>query len=184
MATDTKEKILKAAAELFAKSSYEGVGIRDIAKKAQVNSSLISYYFGGKENLYKEVLSQHFDELVAFVNSMDSSDELRFIRDFMRLHIDVVRKRGKFSAVIAFRELSGGGKFGKAFMEAFLNKIAEKLINVIKSAQKKGIIRDLPAEVVLHYLIYIDAMFAIRFPQIAGDEACDMAFDLFMRGVG
>ncbi len=180
----TKEKILKAAAELFAKGSYEGVSIREIAKKANVNSSLISYYFGGKENLYKAVLLQHFDELLDYVNSMNTSDELMFIKEFIRIHIKVIRKRGKFAAVVAFKELSGEGRFGKEFMELFLKRIAEKLCNVIESAKNKGFVRNLPSDVIMHFLIYIDALFALKFPDMNEEDAFNMAFELFMRGAG
>ena len=44
MAKDTKERILKVATELFAKKGYAGTSIRDIAKCANVNLSMISYY--------------------------------------------------------------------------------------------------------------------------------------------
>jgi len=50
---NTKAKILNASIKLFAQYGYDGVGIRRIAKEAGVNSSMISYYFGNKENLYK-----------------------------------------------------------------------------------------------------------------------------------
>jgi len=52
---NTKAKILNASIKLFAQYGYDGVGIRRIAKEAGVNSSMISYYFGNKENLYKTV---------------------------------------------------------------------------------------------------------------------------------
>lgn len=58
-----KESILKAGAKLFAKRSYDSVGIRDIANEAGVNSAMISYYFGGKVGLLREIFLQ-FDALI------------------------------------------------------------------------------------------------------------------------
>ena len=52
------EKILLAATDLFAANHFNGVSIKEIAKKSGVNSALISYYFGGKKNLYQEVLNE------------------------------------------------------------------------------------------------------------------------------
>ena len=43
------EKILEAATDLFAANHFNGVSIKEIAKKSGVNSALISYYFGGKK---------------------------------------------------------------------------------------------------------------------------------------
>lgn len=51
-----KEQLLETAERLFAEKGYDGVGIREITATAGVNVSMVSYYFGGKEGLYKAVL--------------------------------------------------------------------------------------------------------------------------------
>src|SRR5689334_11247838 len=51
-----KEKILEAAEILFAEHGYEGTSIRQLAKKAEVNIAMISYYFGSKEKLFEELV--------------------------------------------------------------------------------------------------------------------------------
>ncbi|PEN88360.1 TetR family transcriptional regulator [Bacillus cereus] len=50
-----KEKILIVAKRMFAEKGYDAANIQDISDEAQVNVAMISYYFGGKENLYQEV---------------------------------------------------------------------------------------------------------------------------------
>lgn len=42
-----REKILNAAEKLFADLGYKGTTTRAIAKKAKVNTAMLSYYFGG-----------------------------------------------------------------------------------------------------------------------------------------
>ena len=59
-----KETILRAGARLFAKRSFNSVGIRDIAAEAGVNSAMISYYFGGKGGLLREIFLR-FDRLLS-----------------------------------------------------------------------------------------------------------------------
>ena len=54
--TSVQEKIEYAALSLFADMGYERVTIRDISRKAGVNSASISYYFGGQMNLYMTIL--------------------------------------------------------------------------------------------------------------------------------
>jgi len=49
---ETKDKILAAAKELFAQKGFDGTSTREIVNAAGVNISLISYHFGGKENLF------------------------------------------------------------------------------------------------------------------------------------
>ena len=58
---------MEAAAKLFAEYSYDTVGIRDIATAAGVNSAMISYYFGGKSGLHKEIFAR-FSQLVRTVS--------------------------------------------------------------------------------------------------------------------
>lgn len=51
----SRERILAAAAAVFAEHGYAGARVRDIASRAGVNAQLISYYFGGKLGLYREI---------------------------------------------------------------------------------------------------------------------------------
>lgn len=53
--TQTLGKILSAAQELFIARGFDGVSISEIARKADINQSLIYHYFESKENLWKEV---------------------------------------------------------------------------------------------------------------------------------
>jgi len=50
--TGTREKLMIAAEPLFAEKGVEAVSIRDIASAAGVNSALIAYHFGGKDELF------------------------------------------------------------------------------------------------------------------------------------
>ena len=53
---DTKAKLLKTAARLFASRGTEGVSTRELAGQAGVNLCAISYYFGSKQKLYEAVI--------------------------------------------------------------------------------------------------------------------------------
>ena len=58
------EKILEAATTLFSLENFSTVSIKQIAAESGVNSALISYYFGGKKNLYQEVLYTQADKFL------------------------------------------------------------------------------------------------------------------------
>ena len=55
-AAATREAILRAARCHFLTDSYESVGLRDIAGAACVDVALVGRYFGGKEELFRQVL--------------------------------------------------------------------------------------------------------------------------------
>lgn len=51
----TKARILAAAVAEFGEKGYAAARVSEIAAQAGVNKQLISYYFDGKEGLYREV---------------------------------------------------------------------------------------------------------------------------------
>jgi AcrR family transcriptional regulator len=57
----TRQRILKAAVELFAERGYDGASVRAIVTKARVNQAAINYHFQGKDGLYLEVLKAAFE---------------------------------------------------------------------------------------------------------------------------
>ncbi len=57
-ATDTINRILDAAEELFAEAGIAGTSVRDITEKAKVNVAAVNYHFGSKDNLVHRVLER------------------------------------------------------------------------------------------------------------------------------
>ncbi|TCL05816.1 TetR/AcrR family transcriptional regulator [Sodalis ligni] len=50
--SETRQRIIDSAIELFGESGYESTSTRQIAKKAGVNPPALQYYFDNKEGLY------------------------------------------------------------------------------------------------------------------------------------
>jgi AcrR family transcriptional regulator len=53
---ETRERVLRAAAQLFADRGFKKVTVRDICRGARANVAAVNYHFGGKGGLYREVL--------------------------------------------------------------------------------------------------------------------------------
>lgn len=53
---DAKRRILIAAKKLFARQGFDGTTVRQICEEAGANIALVSYYFGGKDKMFEEVL--------------------------------------------------------------------------------------------------------------------------------
>ncbi|WP_027398688.1 TetR family transcriptional regulator [Anaerovorax odorimutans] len=87
-----QDKIIEAAIPLFAMKGFTGVSVRELAKAANVNLALISYYFNGKENLYKHILTTQF-EIISNSLTIIRKEELLadekmqlFTNNMIRLH--------------------------------------------------------------------------------------------------
>lgn len=78
-----RERLLKAAAAVFAKDGFEKASLRAICLKAKANVAAVKYYFGSKEGLYREVLltscreKMDKDSTVTLADGASPEDTLR-----------------------------------------------------------------------------------------------------------
>ncbi|RYD57818.1 MAG: TetR/AcrR family transcriptional regulator [Sphingobacteriales bacterium] len=61
--SDKQLQILDVAERLFAEHGFDGASVRDIAKDADVNVAMISYYFGSKEKLLEALFIRRVSEI-------------------------------------------------------------------------------------------------------------------------
>jgi AcrR family transcriptional regulator len=61
----TKEKIVRAAAAVFAQRGYRAATIREICRRARVNVAAVNYHFGGKRALYGQMFEYLFKKTEA-----------------------------------------------------------------------------------------------------------------------
>lgn len=55
----TRDRLLKAAREVFAERGVKEATVRDICARAGANVAAVNYYFGGKEKLFMAVLADY-----------------------------------------------------------------------------------------------------------------------------
>src|SRR5256885_6228227 len=60
---ETRERVLRTAARLFADRGFKKVPVRDICRAARANVAAVNYHFGDKLGLYREVLQLASDVL-------------------------------------------------------------------------------------------------------------------------
>ncbi len=98
-AKDPKQRILEKATSLFAQKGYAAVGVREIAKSADVNISMISYYFDGKAGVLKTILEEYFERYFDVLSIVDdeslSAEEcvrtlVHKLVDFARENIELI----------------------------------------------------------------------------------------------
>ena len=66
---NSKQKILNAATKLFAHKGFDAVSVREICKEANVNLCLISYHFGGKQELYNAIIDDLIEKQTRYANT-------------------------------------------------------------------------------------------------------------------
>lgn len=66
---NSKQKILSAATKLFAHKGFDAVSVREICKEANANLCLISYNFGGKQELYNAIIDDLIEKQTRYANT-------------------------------------------------------------------------------------------------------------------
>jgi AcrR family transcriptional regulator len=142
-------KLMAAGRKLFAQHGLNGTSTRDIAKAAGLNISLISYYFDGKEGLYKEVLAtfaeeskKNFMKLAAEFSTegLDRESFCSFMRQFLHGMVENKRRNPEIGLIID-REMMSGSSFACQLFEKVFAEVIETIVGFYKVGQKKGFIR-------------------------------------------
>ncbi len=146
------ERLLDAAGPLFADRPYDAVSTREIANKAKVNLSAISYHFGSKEGLYEAVFKKLIDDmgparrgLSAFLNaaigaSKNSADVQReVIKSFVAMFIDTITsdENPRWRMQLIIRELQHPGLCFDLVMNGHINVIHDLVGKLIGSIIQK-----------------------------------------------
>lgn len=88
MITSKEENILFAAEKLFAEKGFDGTSTREISTEAQVNISMISYYFGSKEKLFEKIFEYRMNESLSFSKEILANENLN---EWEKLNIVIKR---------------------------------------------------------------------------------------------
>lgn len=144
--TSKKERILDAAEELFAVHGFDGVTIRQIAAKAQVDVALASYHFGKKRDLFDavflrraEILNEERLEALlhcqAQAGASGPSVE-QIIEAFLR-PLEMEQESGdtgwkNYLALVAY--INNSPVWGKELMSKHFDPLVSRFIEALKKA--------------------------------------------------
>lgn len=143
-----RDSIKRAAIQLFAVKGLDGTSTRDIAKESGLNLSLISYYFGGKEGLYKAVLhdfalymKSKIDELVGGFEQRDITRQsiIETIHALIDIFIDIRREQPQMARIMTMEKIAGMPCGGEVHDQVFQD-VGQRIESIILHGQKHGLI--------------------------------------------
>ena len=139
-----KQKILEVATALFAEKGFAGVSIRELTVAANVNVSAISYYFGGKDGLYKDVIKRqlsYVDNIFAELETDKKLPTIDKIRKFMEMQVELKSKVPLLGKFMSSEMGNPTPSAGPVILEYIL-KIQTLLYGFIEEGRKSGEFRS------------------------------------------
>jgi TetR/AcrR family transcriptional regulator len=142
--SDSKEKIIDTAIEVFAEKGKFGTRMEEIAALAGVNKAMVYYYFSTKENLYKEVIQKiqaaHFTFItnkIEYIASHYSSPKDKLVES-IKAHFEAVSKNTNYTKIL-IGALVNNPEYIHQAMENLLKESHAKLHKFLDTILKEGI---------------------------------------------
>lgn len=139
--TERRVRIVDVAQDLFAEHGFEAVSMRDIASAAGVSLALLTYHFGTKDRLYREIFARQkavLEARVAHLRAVDPAAEDRldlivaaFVEPQMQLR---ETPAGLAFAQLLAREATDPSSERRGIIEELYDPMARQFIAALQEA--------------------------------------------------
>lgn len=145
---ETRQRLLKAAARLFAERGFNHVSVRDICKEAGANVASVNYHFGDKMGLYRELIgsvAEGMNDAKASVFEAGAGrppdEQLRaYIHGFLHQLLDPNAEEASWLGKLIAREMTEPTPALDLMIEKGIRPASERLSKLV------GEVLELPAD--------------------------------------
>lgn len=143
----TRKAILASARQAFARAGYDGVGVREIASGAGVTAMLVNRYFGSKEGLFAEVLTDTMaaptilapENLASATPAKDFASALVNITDIRATPLD------GFLIIVHSASSKRAAEIGREQIEKYHHKVVTGFLGGDSASQRAAVMLSLVA---------------------------------------
>lgn len=158
MENSTDKKILFTAEKLFAQKGFDATSTRDIAGTAQVNVSMISYYFGSKEKLFEEIFKVRMAEGLSFATEIIDDNGLNEWEKLSRIIENYVRRvktLPEFYSILqsVYNINNSGNEQILSFLKTSKMGFLKIFQNLLEEGNKKGVFTKKPDLFFMHSVV-------------------------------
>lgn len=137
-------EILLVAEKLFAEEGFDGTSVREIAKIANINVAMISYYFGSKEKLLEALVLYRISGLQLHLESLsvENISPIEKIEKLIEYYIQRINSNRCMYQIVHFELSSTKRELNlEEFTKVKRNNL-KLLENIIHEGQEKGIFQS------------------------------------------
>lgn len=151
-------EILGAAERVFGRRGIDAASVREIAKEANINIAMISYYFGSKDKLVENLFSWRistFNESLASISQNSTLSPFEKLQSILKAYLNRILDKPEFHRIMA-REYSKRDSILEIDCKVndLKTKNLEYITNIISEGYSEGVFkRKAPAEAVVMVVI-------------------------------
>jgi TetR/AcrR family transcriptional regulator len=147
--TDTEQKIMQAAREIFLEKGKDGARMQEIADRAGINKALLHYYFRSKDRLFSQVFVIEAKSMFAtiFESISTETDFYKFLDKFIRTYLTTISPRRNLLQFILWESEKIKVEFTQTILDASKKRGFKEnpLIDLTRKAITAKQIKDIDA---------------------------------------
>ncbi|CCG53408.1 Probable transcriptional regulator, TetR family [Flavobacterium indicum GPTSA100-9 = DSM 17447] len=172
--------ILNVSLKLFAEKGFDGTSIRDIAKAADINVAMVSYYFGSKEKLLEAIIIYRVSDFRMILENLQTEliSPIEKIKKFVSFYVNMLFQNKDFYQLVHFEMVNQKRACDFSAFSEIKKKNLKLLQNIIEEGQKDGEFKSncnsllIPALVIGTFSqIYNNKKFYIEMLNLKDDKA-------------
>ena len=184
----TKERIFRAAAELFARNGYHATGLAELGEAVALGRGSLYYHIGSKENLLYQISVRHVEHMVAHGEKLLAARRTpeerfrRLSRQLMRVIADNLPELTVF-----FREVNSLTGSRNENLRQLRDRFEGVWLTILRDGEDQGVFQhadELTVKAVLgmhnYSYLWLDVKGALTPEQIA-DRFCDVLLHGLMK---
>jgi AcrR family transcriptional regulator len=132
---DARERLLRAAAALFARHGYGAVSLREIGRAAGVTPAMVHYYFRDKRGLYDAMLEG------AFGRVLERARQVTGLPELLEVVAGTLAAEPWIPPLVIREVLASDGAFRERFIAGYASQMARILPALIEAEKAAGRLR-------------------------------------------
>jgi TetR/AcrR family transcriptional regulator len=171
-ASNSREKIIAAAVEIFAEKGRHGARMEEIAEKANINKAMLYYFYSTRENLFHEVLSQvSLDIFKRVIEGLEETvrqtdDPIEILKAIVKNHFDAYSYNKHYTKIFLETFVTDPlevEKVLKSMKETDLvekhRQGPEKMVQFLENGIGKGIFRNVNPKQIMISIIGMNMVY-------------------------
>lgn len=141
-----RQKILSAALNLFSERDYSAITIKDIARLAEVPTSLLYYYFEDKEALFRAALEEAIATAMRNYEEVASkhSEPVDLVNDWFQMHVELAEDiRRVVKILMDYSSSNAQSRVLDDVVSKFYDVEIQILSKAVRRGQREGLFNDI-----------------------------------------